>query len=95
MCKAVIPDMLDKGRGSIINMSSVASSMKGVLTRFAYCASKAAVIGLTKSIAADFITTDLTCAEIRCTLLAGANPVQQLLLRLVATAADHKGNDMV
>ncbi len=37
----------------------------------------------------------LTCAEIRCTLLAGANPVQQLLLRLVATAADHKGNDMV
>jgi 2-keto-3-deoxy-L-fuconate dehydrogenase len=47
--------MLEKGKGSIVNMASVASSVKGVPNRFAYCASKAAVIGLTKSIAADFV----------------------------------------
>lgn len=56
LCKAVLPAMLDKGKGSIVNMASVASSVKGVPNRFAYCASKAAVIGLTKSIAADFVT---------------------------------------
>jgi 2-keto-3-deoxy-L-fuconate dehydrogenase len=47
--------MLEKGKGSIVNMASVASSVKGVPNRFAYCASKAAVIGLTKAIAADFV----------------------------------------
>ena len=56
LCKAVLPAMLDKGKGSIVNMASVASSVKGVPNRFAYCAAKAAVIGLTKSIAADFVT---------------------------------------
>lgn len=56
LCKLVLPAMLDRGQGSIINMSSVASSIKGVPNRFAYCASKAAVVGLTKSIAADFVT---------------------------------------
>ena len=56
LCKAVLPAMLEKGKGSIVNMASVASSVKGVPNRFAYCASKAAVIGLTKSIAADFVT---------------------------------------
>jgi 2-keto-3-deoxy-L-fuconate dehydrogenase len=54
-CKTFLPGMLAKGKGSIVNMSSVASSVKGVPNRFAYCASKAAVIGLTKSIAADFV----------------------------------------
>jgi 2-keto-3-deoxy-L-fuconate dehydrogenase len=56
--------MLESGGGSIINMSSVASSMKGVPNRFAYCASKAAVIGLTKSVAADFITQGIRCNAI-------------------------------
>ena len=54
-CKTFLPGMLEKGKGSIVNMASVASSVKGVPNRFAYCASKAAVIGLTKAIAADFV----------------------------------------
>lgn len=64
MCRAAIPAMLDQGGGSIINMASVASSIKGVPNRFAYCASKAAVIGLTKAIAADFITKGIRCNAI-------------------------------
>ena len=64
LCKAVIPGMLAKRGGSIVNMSSVASSIKGVPNRFAYCASKAAVIGLTKSIAADFVTQGIRCNAI-------------------------------
>ncbi len=62
--KAVLPGMLDRGRGAIINMSSVASSVKGVPSRFAYGASKAAVIGLTKSVAADFVTRGVRCNAI-------------------------------
>lgn len=64
LCRAVLPGMLEKGSGSIINMASVASSIKGVPNRFAYCASKAAVIGLTKSIAADFVTQGIRCNAI-------------------------------
>ncbi len=64
LCKAALPGMLAKGGGSIINMSSVASSIKAVPNRFAYCASKAAVIGLTKAIAADFITQGIRCNAI-------------------------------
>jgi 2-keto-3-deoxy-L-fuconate dehydrogenase len=54
-CRTFLPGMLAKGKGSIVNMASVASSVKGVPNRFAYSASKAAVIGLTKSIASDFV----------------------------------------
>ncbi|SDE59824.1 2-keto-3-deoxy-L-fuconate dehydrogenase [Paracoccus isoporae] len=64
MIRAFLPGMLERGGGSIINMSSVASSVKGVPNRFAYCASKAAVIGLTKSVAADFITKGIRCNAI-------------------------------
>lgn len=64
LCRAVLPSMLAKGKGSIVNMSSVASSIKGVPNRFAYCASKAAVVGLTKSIAADFVTRGVRCNAI-------------------------------
>ncbi|WP_350335984.1 SDR family oxidoreductase [Coralliovum pocilloporae] len=64
LSKLVIPGMLEQGGGSIINMSSVASSMKGVPNRFVYCASKAAVIGMTKAIAADFITRGVRCNAI-------------------------------
>lgn len=53
-----------KGKGAIVNMSSVASSVKGVPNRFAYTASKAAVVGLTKAIAADFVTKGIRCNAI-------------------------------
>lgn len=64
LIQCALPTMLEHGGGSIINMSSVASSLKGVPNRFAYCASKAAVIGLTKSIAADFVTQGIRCNAI-------------------------------
>lgn len=56
MCRAFLPAMLDQGGGSIINMASVASSVIAAPNRFVYGATKAGVIGLTKAIAADFIT---------------------------------------
>ena len=62
--RAFLPGMLAKGGGSIINMSSVASSVTGVPNRFAYGASKAAVIGITKSIAGDFIGKGIRCNAI-------------------------------
>jgi 2-keto-3-deoxy-L-fuconate dehydrogenase len=64
MIRAFLPAMLEKGGGSIINMSSAASSVKGVPNRFVYGASKAAVIGLTKAVAADFITRGVRCNAI-------------------------------
>lgn len=64
MIRAFLPAMIENGGGSIINMSSVASSVKGVPNRFAYCASKAAVIGLTKSVAADFVAKGIRCNAI-------------------------------
>jgi 2-keto-3-deoxy-L-fuconate dehydrogenase len=63
-CKAVLPGMLGRGRGSIVNMASVASSIKGVPNRFAYGATKAAVIGLTRSIAADYVARGVRCNAI-------------------------------
>ena len=53
MIKAFLPAMLEKGKGTIINMSSVASSIKGVPNRFVYGTTKAAIIGLTKAVAAE------------------------------------------
>ncbi|HJR12310.1 MAG TPA: SDR family oxidoreductase [Rhodanobacteraceae bacterium] len=64
LCKAVLPGMLDRGRGSIVNMASVASSVKGVPNRFAYGATKAAVMGLTKAIAADYVACGVRCNAI-------------------------------
>jgi len=64
LCKAVLPGMLEQGKDSIINMSSVASSLKGVPNRFVYCASKAAVIGMTKAFAADYVTQGIRCNAI-------------------------------
>ena len=62
--RAALPGMLERGDGSIINMSSVASSQKGVPNRFAYGITKAAVIGLTKAVAADYIGKGIRCNAI-------------------------------
>lgn len=62
--RAFLPAMLEAGKGSIINMASVASSIKGVPNRFAYGATKAAVIGLTKAVAADFVGQGVRCNAI-------------------------------
>lgn len=62
--RAVLPGMLDRGEGCIINMSSVASSIKGVPNRFVYGTTKAAVLGLTKAVAADFVTRGIRCNAI-------------------------------
>ena len=61
MARAVLPGMIERKRGNIINMASVASSVIGVPNRFAYGMTKAAVIGLTKSIAADFVSKGIRC----------------------------------
>ncbi|MDC3027622.1 SDR family oxidoreductase [Candidatus Pelagibacter sp.] len=64
MCKSILPLMIKQKKGSIINIASVASSMKGFPNRFVYGSSKAAIIGLTKSIAADFVKQNIRCNAI-------------------------------
>ncbi len=64
MIKAFLPGMLEKKAGSIINISSTVSSIRGVPNRYVYGASKAAVIGLTKAVAADFIKQGIRCNAI-------------------------------
>lgn len=86
VCKALLPGMLAAGGGSIINMSSVASSVKGVPNRFAYSTTKAAIIGLTKSIAADFIGQG-----IRCNVVCPGTVDTPSLAERVATAARDSG----
>ncbi len=61
MCKAILPGMIARGGGSIINMASAVGSIIGAPNRFVYGATKAGVIGLTKAIAADFVTQGIRC----------------------------------
>jgi 2-keto-3-deoxy-L-fuconate dehydrogenase len=59
--RAVLPGMLERGDGAIVNIASVAGSVKGVPNRFAYGVSKAAVVGLTKAVAADYVARGIRC----------------------------------
>ena len=61
MIQAFVPGMLKRGKGSIVNVASVASSLRGLPNRFVYGTTKAAIIGLTKAVAADFITKGIRC----------------------------------
>ena len=64
MIRAFLPGMLKRGGGSIINMSSVVSSVTATVNRFVYTASKAAVVGITKAVAAEFVTQGIRCNAI-------------------------------
>jgi 2-keto-3-deoxy-L-fuconate dehydrogenase len=63
-CRAFLPGMVRAGRGSIVNVASIASSVRGVPNRFVYTSSKAAVVGLTKAIAIDFVRHGIRCNAI-------------------------------
>lgn len=80
--RAVLPQMLERGGGSIINVASVASSLTGVPSRAAYGASKAAVIGLTKAVARDYIGSGVRCNA----LCPGTTQTPSLEARLQAAA---------
>ncbi|MGB0808847.1 MAG: SDR family oxidoreductase, partial [bacterium] len=84
LAKAIIPRMVANGGGVIINMASVASSVKGVPNRFVYGTSKAAVIGLTKAIAADFVSQGIRCNAI----CPGTVETPSLNERMVAQGGD-------
>jgi 2-keto-3-deoxy-L-fuconate dehydrogenase len=85
--RAFLPGMLGRG-GSIVNMSSAASSVKGVPNRFAYGASKAAVIGITKSVAADFVGQ-----KIRCNAICPGTVESPSLAQRIAEQARASGQD--
>jgi 2-keto-3-deoxy-L-fuconate dehydrogenase len=63
LCRAFLPGMLAQGSGSIVNLASIASSIKGIPNRFAYGTTKAAVIGLTKAIAADYVLQGVRASQ--------------------------------
>jgi 2-keto-3-deoxy-L-fuconate dehydrogenase len=81
--RAWLPGMLERGKGSIVNMASAASSVKGAPNRFVYGTTKAAVIGLTKSIAADYVGRG-----IRCNAICPATVDTPSLRQRIASAGD-------
>ena len=87
--KAFLPAMLDKKSGSIVNISSAVSSIRGVPNRYAYGATKAAVIGLTKAIAADFIKQG-----IRCNAICPGTIESPSLEERIATASKETGRSL-
>jgi len=87
--RAFLPGMLAHGGGSIINMASVASSIKGLPNRFVYGASKAAVIGMTKAVAADFVTRG-----IRCNAICPGTVASPSLDARIAAQAEASGQDV-
>jgi 2-keto-3-deoxy-L-fuconate dehydrogenase len=87
--RAFLPKMIAAGGGSIINMASTASSVKGVPSRCVYGATKAAVIGLTKSVAADFITDGIRCNAI----CPGTVATPSLDERIAAQAEHYPGGE--
>lgn len=86
LIRALLPGMIARGGGAIVNMSSIASSVKGIPNRFAYGASKAAVIGLTKAVAADFVSQ-----RIRCNAVCPGTIDTPSLRQRVAAQADANG----
>jgi 2-keto-3-deoxy-L-fuconate dehydrogenase len=89
MSRAVLPGMLDRKRGAIVNMSSACSSLKGAPNRFVYGTTKAAVIGLTKSIATEYVTQGIRCNAI----CPGTVDTPSLGERIAANAAQAGGLD--
>ena len=87
--RAALPGMLERGGGSIINISSAASSIKGAPNRFIYAVTKAAVIGLTKSVAADYVKQGIRCNAI----CPGTVQTPSLDDRIAANAAAAGGLD--
>jgi 2-keto-3-deoxy-L-fuconate dehydrogenase len=85
-CQTFLPPMVEARKGSIINMASVVSSLKGAPNRCAYMASKAAVIGLTKAIAADFVKQNIRCNA----LCPGTTETPSLAERIAAQGDDEK-----
>lgn len=88
ICRAVLPAMIERRCGAIVNMSSVASSVAGVPNRFAYGVTKAAVIGLTKAIAADFVDKGVRCNAV----CPGTIRTPSLEQRVAALPGDHHAN---
>jgi len=87
--RAFLPGMLEKGGGSIVNVASAASSVRGIPNRYLYGASKAAVIGLTKAVAADFIRRG-----IRCNAICPATVESPSLDQRIATLAQQSGQSV-
>lgn len=86
-----LPGMIDTGGGSIVNMSSGASSIKGAPNRFVYGATKAAVIGLTKAVAMDFITKGVRCNAI-CPGTIVSPSLQQRIAALPGSIEENRAN---